>query len=375
MTISFDAAVIGGGFFGCMVALHLRKSHARVVLVEGHDRLLGRASYNNQARVHNGYHYPRSPLTAFRSRVNFPRFVAEFADCVDSSFEKYYAVPRAGSKVTARQFRHVMERVGASIGPAPRRVHELFDPLLIEEVFAVQEYAFDASKLARRMRESLDEAGVEVRLRREAMIVARQPAAANQLICSGPDGLEGILAGQIFNCTYSRLNQVLSRSGFPLIPLRHEVAEMALVSVPEPLRGIGVTVMCGPFFSVMPFPPRGLHTLSHVRYTPHESWSEGEGKVDDPHQRLDASARRSHYPYMIRDAVRYMPILAGCRHVDSLWEVKTILPTSEVSDSRPILMRAHHGIPNFHCILGAKIDNVYDALDEIDLTTQVRLAG
>src|SRR5262245_40790800 len=103
MQDAYDAAVIGGGFFGCMVALHLRRTNARVVVLERGGRLLGRASYSNQARVHNGYHYPRSVLTAYRSRVNFPRFVAEFADCIDTGFEKYYAVARTFSKVTARQ--------------------------------------------------------------------------------------------------------------------------------------------------------------------------------------------------------------------------------------------------------------------------------
>ena len=32
--------------------------------------------------------------------------------------------------------------------------------------------------------------------------------------------------------------------------------------------------MCGPFFSLMPFPAAGLQTLSHVRYTPHFAWLE-----------------------------------------------------------------------------------------------------
>ncbi len=53
---------------------------------------MSRASYNNQARVHNGYHYPRSILTALRSRISFPRFVDEFRDCVDSDFDKYYLI-------------------------------------------------------------------------------------------------------------------------------------------------------------------------------------------------------------------------------------------------------------------------------------------
>jgi hypothetical protein len=78
---------------------------------------------------------------------------------------------------------------------------------------------------------------------------------------------------------------------------------------------------------------------------------------------------------MIRDAARYLPALAASRHVDSLWEVKTVLPSSEQDDSRPILMRKHFGMDNLHCILGAKIDNIYDALDEVERLTQSRKAG
>ena len=33
-----------------------------------------------------------------------------------------------------------------------------------------------------------------------------------------------------------------------------------------------------------------------------------------------------------------------------------MLPSSETDDSRPILFRKHVGLPNLHCILGAKID-------------------
>ena len=66
------AVVIGGGFYGCMLAAHLRQAGGRVVLCEKHDDILERASHTNQARVHNGYHYPRSMLTGLRSRVNFP---------------------------------------------------------------------------------------------------------------------------------------------------------------------------------------------------------------------------------------------------------------------------------------------------------------
>jgi glycine/D-amino acid oxidase-like deaminating enzyme len=374
MRPTYDVAVIGGGFFGCMIALRLRRTYNRVVVVEVGDQLLGRASFRNQARVHNGYHYPRSALTAFRSRVNFPRFVAEFADCIDASFEKYYAVARTFSKVSARQFRQVFERIGAPIAPAPQSVRRLFNMDLIEDVFAVQEYAFNASKLGARMAHALQEGGVDVRLSTEVRELERLPVSQIRLQCATPVGRHDLVASHVFNCTYSRMNRVLAASGLPTIPLKHELTELALVQVPEALQNLGITVMCGPFFSVMPFPPRQLHTLSHVRYTPHEAWSEAHGGDFDPYERLAEARRQSNFAFMVRDAARYLPLVARSVHVDSLWEVKTVLPASESDDSRPILMRKHHGMPNLHCVLGAKIDNIYDALDEIEAISHVRKA-
>jgi len=53
---------------------------------------MARASYNNQARIHNVYHYPRSVLTALRSRQSFPRFIKDFSQCVCDDFDKFYMV-------------------------------------------------------------------------------------------------------------------------------------------------------------------------------------------------------------------------------------------------------------------------------------------
>src|SRR4051794_249350 len=115
----YDVVIIGGGFFGCSLALHLKKPKNKVLVLEKENDIMTHASYNNQARVHGGYHYSRSLLTALRSRVNLGSFMGEYGDVVDSSFEKYYAISRFFSKVSAQHFYLFCKRIGAEIEKAP----------------------------------------------------------------------------------------------------------------------------------------------------------------------------------------------------------------------------------------------------------------
>lgn len=374
---SHDAVVIGGGFYGCALALYLQHSlEQRTLLLERGGELLTRASYNNQARVHQGYHYPRSLLTGIRSRINFDRFCREYSECIDAEFDKYYAIGRTFSRVTAAQFRLFAERIGAPLQSAPASVQRLFDADRIEHVFRVREFAFDAARLARMMETRLAEHGVTVAYGAEALAVRRADNGLLEVEVDRGGEPQRLVVPRVFNCTYSRTNRLLHASGLPLISLKQELTEIALVEVPDALQDIGVTVMCGPFFSLMPFPARGLHSLSHVRYTPHCEWHEAAGRpYRDPYDVLHQTPRRSRFLHMMKDATRYLPLAADCRHVESLWEIKTVLPRSELDDSRPILFRSDHGLPGLTCVMGSKIDNAADVLDFAAGSHATREAG
>ena len=113
MTVA-DAIVIGGGFYGCETALELRRlGFSKVIVAERENDILRRASFVNQARVHNGYHYPRARATALRSRRNFERFIGDYADEVVHGMEKYYAIAR-GSRVSADQFAAFCQTIGGA---------------------------------------------------------------------------------------------------------------------------------------------------------------------------------------------------------------------------------------------------------------------
>lgn len=363
----FDAVVIGGGFYGAAISIYLAKQRKlkRVLLLEQESNLLKRASYTNQARVHNGYHYPRSFTTAYRSRINLPKFVRDWPEAVKQDFTKLYAIARRNSKVTSKQFERFCREIGASIQPVDATLRKLFDPRLIEDAFLVEEYAFDSAKLANWAEQELAQCGVRVLTSTTAKGVFRGlgPSLHVQLENSGGHA-EHIACRYVFNCTYSGLNQI--SGDFPLLrtELKQEITEMALMKMPPALEELGITVMDGPFFSMMPFPARGLHTLSHVRYTPHMHWSDQRGL--DPYKELRNYSLDTRVDRMVRDVGRYIPALLDARHVDSLFEIKTVLVKNEGDDGRPILFEKHTELIGCYSVLGGKIDNIYDVLEKLD---------
>ncbi|WP_321863694.1 FAD-dependent oxidoreductase [Pseudomonas paraveronii] len=362
-----DAVIIGGGFYGAAIAVYLAKQRGlkRILLIECEPALLLRASYNNQARVHNGYHYPRSFTTAYRSRINLPKFVRDWPLAIKQDFTKLYAIARRNSKVTAKQFERFCQNIGANIQPADPALRTLFESHLIEEVYQVEEYAFDTTQLARWAERELKESGVEIRYQTRVTEILKGGQAPLRVVAVSKNGNQEVITCQyVFNCSYSGLNQF--KGDFPGVStgLKQEITEMALMQMPTSLKDLGITVMDGPFFSMMPFPARGLHTLSHVRYTPHLHWNDQQGI--DPYDRLRHYERETRVDRMVRDVGRYIPELLKAKYIDSIFEIKTVLVKNEGDDGRPIFFEKHAEMPGCYSVLGGKIDNIYDVLETLE---------
>lgn len=360
MRPDYDFAVVGGGFYGCCLALLLRSMSERVVVIEAEDDVLQRASRVNQARIHTGFHYPRSFLTALRSMALHRRFALDFPDAVVDDFRMLYAIARRRSKVSAVRFQRMFENLHAPILPASPSDAALFAPDLVEAVFDAREWAFDYRALRARLLERMDAYGIEVRLgTRVERLEPRGDCVGLQLA-----GGAAFSAGTVFNVTYAMVNGLLAASGLAPVGLKQEFVEIALVAPPPEMAGRAVTVMDGPFFSMMPYPAAGLYSLTHVRYTPHYSWL--DANVDANSYEIAARLPRvSRWRHMMMDGRRYMPCLGGLEWKQSLFDVKTLLLKSERNDGRPILFHRHAEAPNIISVLGGKIDNIYDLFEAL----------
>lgn len=363
---TFDCVVVGGGFFGIMVALHFARRGQKTLLLEKRAGLIQRASANNQARIHVGYHYPRSFLTASRSRELQKRFIADFPGCVSHSFRSLYGIARKGSHVSADFFEKFSKRIGASLHDVPDDLKGFLSADEIEGQWLTEEKCFDYQRIRMELEQRILTAGVQIRLSSKVDSISTGPRLS--VVSDG----NVITSKTVVIACYANTNRILAASRLPLIPFRQELVEMALVEVPKPLKEVGITIMDGPFWSLMPYPSLGLHTLSHVRFTPHTKWSESTTTSSTIYTEnqdealINGRTPESSYRWMVQDVRRYLPLAASFIQHSSIWELKTILPKSDQTDSRPILYKPNHGAQGVHVVVGSKIDNVYDLLDEMD---------
>jgi hypothetical protein len=84
--------ILGGGWYGCHLALALLKRGHDVQLHEIADHLFAGASGGNPARLHLGFHYPRSRLTRAMCQDTHRDFMRVYGDLTRTIPVNVYAV-------------------------------------------------------------------------------------------------------------------------------------------------------------------------------------------------------------------------------------------------------------------------------------------
>lgn len=362
-----DQVVLGAGLFGLYGAYLATGAGHRTAIIDPETTPLSRASFGNQARIHLGYHYPRSIGTALQSIAYRDRFTRDFAACVNNRFAKVYAIARFETLTSAGGFERFCARVGIPAEPVdPDR---WFHPGTIDAAFVCDEASFDARAIRAEMLDRLEgRAGLQWHLGQRVATVD-QDAERYHLVLD--DGTE-IRTPRVLNATYASINQVLTQFGFEPLAVTYELCELLLGRPSPSLQDVGITVMDGPFFSVMPFGLSGLHSLSAVDYTPHYRSSEplptfpcqANSPTCSP-ERLDNCMScpvrpASLGPEMMQLACRYLRADLTLDPATSVLAVRPVLNLSRVDDSRPTLVYRHGGQPEFVSILSGKINTIYD---------------
>lgn len=370
--MNYDKIIIGAGLYGLYAAEKCGRAGQHVLVLEHDSATFSRATYINQARVHMGYHYPRSYSTAIKSAHYFNRFMEDYGFCLLKFFEQVYATSTNYSWTNAAQFQKFCQAAGIRCdGVDPLRY---FKKGVCDGAFLTKEYTYDAQVLRDWFLKKIS-ALPNVELRCDSTVTAIQREQERYRVYSRGTSDDSAF---VLNATYASTNQINAMLGFEPFGIKYELCEIILCNVEGKLKDVGLTVMDGPFFSIMPFGQTGMHSLTAVCFTPHVTSYDALPQFSCQNRCMpgycvpgqlgncnDCTAKpESAWPYMSGLARKYLRDELKFSYVKSLYSMKPILKAAEVDDSRPTVVRIFSKEPTFVSVLSGKINTVYD-LDEV----------
>jgi hypothetical protein len=225
--------VLGGGFYGCHIALALLRDGHDVELHEIADRLFAGASGGIPARLHDGWHYPRSMATRQACQQHREAFMSRYGFLTRAVPVNIYAIAADDSLVDFGTYLQVLSHLQCIVieHPAEFGLKRVEGAVLTGERHILTDNARDhfAAELGARVRYNVPRGEV-----------------------NSPEW------DYTIDCTFCANES----AGVD----RYEPCVTALLEGPTDR---AVTIMDGPFPSLYPWNERqGLSSLTSAKYTP-----------------------------------------------------------------------------------------------------------
>jgi hypothetical protein len=368
----YDHIIIGGGIFGIYTAIYLSQKNQKVCVIEKENVLFKKASIVNQARLHAGYHYPRSIATAKIADSYKERFTRDHAQFINFKFKKYYAIDKYGSFTNSTQFERFCNTL--NIMAEPVKEHPLINLMRIEELYLTEEFSFDPVLIAEFYKHKIKEAkNVDIVMHAMIAEVIKETGRWKIKIydITNKEDVRWIESQSVINATYCGTNTVNRLFGITNLKLMHEITEMAMISSSE-FQNIGLTIMDGHFASLMPYGLSGLLSLSSVTYTHHKVSYDDEPVFDC--QQLNNKCKpdaieicnncpakpESNKNKMLCQIRNYINENVELTYLFSMFTIKTKLQASYIDDGRPTEISKLNANPDFYCLFAGKINSIYE---------------
>lgn len=358
-------AIIGGGIFGCLTAIRLSKSGCSVSIYEKNSTLMAGASFNNQNRLHLGYHYPRDEKTALQCIQGFTKFKQEFQECILENFQNNYYIASTGSKITFNEYELFCNRVGLPFNKIKNK------PLLpvhnVSGGISTREVVYDSQLLSLSVRRLLKENNVVIKCNHNITNVSKKGSSIFEIY------VDKTLVGSfdnIINCSYTNYNKFNSDLGVDSNEIQFDYTFVPIIKwIDQP---IGITIMDGPFMTILPFGKTGYFLLYHVEHSVIDrkistnidpSWLE---KSTAP---LSKISRKDLFEKMIIASAEFVPDIVNAKFLNALEGPRAVFANKHITDERPSLIECVDP-DGFFSVFSGKIDHsiwVADAISEMIL--------
>lgn len=292
-------AIVGAGWYGCHLAIALKKAGKDVTLFEKNPSILSEISGSFGIRLHAGPHYPRSKKTRESCRRGFKKFQDTYPELVVPHEHSFYAhgmidADKHPSKVSNTVFKQSCRETEGfeSIKPDDYGFQELSSAYRVEEPSIVL-----GERLRNAMLKHLQKADVKVIFNYNVSLVEPYP---NRVVLSNGEDTQRF--DKMINATSYKIHQPEDDPDFPFqmeVFYQPCLALMYRDKTPGQ-KPISFIVMDGSFPCIMPHiteiepehPKTRNYILTHGKWTIMGAYETPEiatailGSIDDDHVKV-----------------------------------------------------------------------------------------
>ncbi|MBA2711068.1 MAG: FAD-dependent oxidoreductase [Tatlockia sp.] len=265
-------AIIGAGWYGCHLALALRKQGHSVTLYEKNPFIFSEVSGKCGVRLHRGPHYPRSPKTRENCQRGLDQFIETYPNLV---VEHEYSIYALGNKDANGNPPKVSQEVFESVGKECKG-YKPVNPVNYGYTNLLNAYSVDepsivvGDRLREAFTEYLKEAGVDVICNYE--ITSCENKGQKTAVFNKKDSK---LFDKVINTT--SYQAMVSKGDFPFeVDVVYQPCVVLIYEDNNPGQNpFSFTVMDGWFPCVMPYVDEDLqkstkrkYMLYHAKWTP-----------------------------------------------------------------------------------------------------------
>ena len=351
-------SIIGGGIFGLSAAIILSENGFQVSVIEKENDIMTKASLVNQNRIHMGYHYPRSYSTGKDSLKGLKNFKKYFSDAINDSFLKYYAISKENSKVSSDEFYTFCRKLKLPL-KEEYPDSKLLNKSKIESCWLTPEPVFDYYVLKEIIKNRI-RINKNITILRNAFVknISFNKDLNTILLQNG----DKITSRFVVNATYSNIPDIVKLLPNKIVKGKFELCVMPILKYNNRrFKQFGITVMDGPFCSLM---PKGFNMNEYILYHVEDSVL----------QTYEGTRRKLWNPIIdfpeddcIENCSEFFPILKDMEITDSWIATRIVLPNKEKNDARPTLIIGHGNnvFSVFSGKLTTSIDVGFDLLKKI----------
>lgn len=346
-------AIIGGGFYGCNLAIDLKnlEKKYKVVIFDKNNEILQGAISNNQHRLHLGYHYPRCDFTIKQAIKTYGSFINNYEDCLFEPEKNFYFINKNGY-VKFDDFVKKFSNYGLKFDLASKSQIKKYitNPEFIDGGVICNEKVILLDKLKAKILKNISNQKIEIRTNTAIKEIQ------NNVV--------------FFDKSYENFDYVINTTySQPHVGFKGKIrtkSELCFIPIFKDKRGKFkkdcVTIMDGDFASVYQTGKKNLLSLSNVRLTPYYKNENMEELIKVKNSLTKNDIKNISFE-IVEDSKKWLLNLEDLEFIDCYVSIKTKV-LQDKNDYRGSYFLSENNCSTIMC---GKISAYYDIRDSLIL--------